>query len=78
MPEFTDEQLGKRVVAQNGSTIGKVTDVRHGDLWVTIDADADRDVLDELHWTGVVNQETERLNHRYISTIREQIIRLGV
>lgn len=78
MPDFTDKQLGKRVVAQDGATVGEVTEVRDGTLWVTVAEDADRDVLDELRWTGVVNRETERLNQRFISSLREDTIRLRV
>ncbi len=78
MPEFSDKQLGKRVVAQSGNTVGEVTDVRDGTLWVTVDEDANPDVVDELRWSGVVNRERERLNQRFIASIREDTIRLRV
>lgn len=78
MADFSDEQLGKRVVAQNGTTIGEVTDVRNGSLHVTVDGDADRDVIDELNWDGVVDQSTHELNDRHVTTVREDAIRLGV
>ena len=78
MADFTEEQIGKRVVAQNGTVVGEVTDVRDGSLKVTLDADADSDVVDTLNWDGVVDQQTHDLTDRRISTIREDTIRLRV
>ncbi|MFB6165311.1 MAG: hypothetical protein ABEJ31_09155 [Haloarculaceae archaeon] len=78
MAEFSDEQIGKRVVDQDGRPVGEVTDVRNGELWVRIDADADPDVIDDLDWDGVVNQETQRLNEHFVSTVRENTVRLNV
>lgn len=78
MADFSEEQIGKRVVAQNGGTVGEVTDVRNGDLRVTVVAEADDDVVDELGWDGVVQQETHTLNDRYVSNVGEDAIRLRV
>lgn len=78
MPDFTDEQVGKRVVDQNGIVVGKVTGIRDGSLLVTVDADADDQTIQELNWDGVVDQENHSLNDRHISTIREDTVRLRV
>lgn len=78
MAEFTDDQIGKRVVAQNGNAIGEVTAVDDGSLRVTLSEDADREVVDHLGWEGVVNREVHTLNDRYISTVREDAVRLRV
>lgn len=78
MADFSNDHLGKRVVAQNGSTVGEVTDVRDGSLWVTVDADVEQDVLDSLEWDGVVSQETQELPDTYVSKVREETIRLRV
>lgn len=78
MADYSDQQVGKRVVAQNGTTVGEVSDVDDGDLVVTVAPDVDRDVVDHLDWDGVVNRERHRLNDRYVSNVREQTVRLRV
>lgn len=78
MADFSDSQVGKRVVAQSGTTVGEVTDVRDGGLYVAVDPDADPDVLDDLRWEGVVNRETHELDEKHVSKITEDTIRLRV
>jgi hypothetical protein len=78
MAEYSEAQLGKRVVAQNGTPVGEVTGVDDGTLLVTVDEDIDRDVVTDLNWDGVVNRETHRLNDRHISNVSEETIRLRV
>lgn len=78
MADFSEEHRGKRVVAQNGTTVGEVTAVDDGDLVVTVDGEADRDVIDALDWDGPVNQETHTLNDRHVSNVGEKRIRLRV
>lgn len=76
--DSTDEHVGKRVVAQNGRTVGSVEDVRNGSLYVTVGPDADRETLGELGWDSTVNQEVHELNDRHVSTITDETIRLRV
>jgi hypothetical protein len=77
-PEDPERHVGKRVVAQNGSEIGTVSEVREGSLWVEVGPDADPDVLASLRWRGVVNQEEHELENRFISDISEHVVRLRV
>lgn len=78
MAEFTDRHVGKRVVDQDGTQLGEVTGVENGRLRVTIVEGADRDTIDQLNWDYITNQETHRLNDRYVSNIDEDTVRLGV
>lgn len=78
MAEFTDDHLGKRVVAQKGTEVGTVSDVRDGSLYVEVGPDADPETLDDLGWKGVVAQEVHRLKDRYVSNITDDVVRLRV
>ncbi|WP_440007756.1 hypothetical protein [Halomicrococcus sp. SG-WS-1] len=78
MADFTEKQVGKRVVAANGVQVGTVDDVRDGSLYVTVSSGADRDTLEDLEWEGVVNQEVHHLRHQYIGDITDETIRLSV
>ncbi len=76
--EFTDEQIGKRVVGANGTDIGVVKAVRRGTLHVEVGPDANPKTLDELGWTGIVHQSVHRLPGRYIADITDEVVRLSV
>ena len=76
--EFTDEQIGKRVVDQAGAAVGTVSDVRDGSLYVEVAPDADRETLSNLRWDGAVNQEVHRLRSRFVSDVGDDVIRLRV
>lgn len=76
--DFTEKQVGKRVVAQNGSEVGTVVDIRDGNIYVEVSEDADRDVLDDLRWGGPVNREEHHLRQKHISTITDDTIRVRV
>jgi len=78
MAEFSDDHVGKRVVAQNGTRLGTVEDVRDGDLRVAVDPDADRDAVSRLGWDGQVNQDVHRLEDRYVSNVTGETIRVRV
>ncbi|MFC7154114.1 hypothetical protein ACFQPA_01410 [Halomarina halobia] len=79
MPDdFSEEQVGKRVVSQTGEEIGTVRDVRGGDLHVTVEGDVDADLLDELGWDGTVEQDAHHLPGRYVANVDEDTIRLRV
>lgn len=78
MAEFSDDHIGKRVVDQGGTQLGEVTGVENGRLRVTLVEGADRETVDQLNWDYITNQETHRLNDRYISNIDEDEIRLRV
>jgi hypothetical protein len=72
------DDVGKRVVAQSGIQVGTVSEVRDGTLHVEVGPDADPDVLDQLGWDGVVNQEVHELEDRYVSTVTDETVRLRV
>lgn len=74
---FSDA-VGKRVVAQNGTPVGTVTEVRDDELVVEVSGEIEDETLGELRWEGVVNQEQKRLNPKFISTITEETVRLRV
>ena len=76
--QFTDRHVGKRVVDQGGVEVGTVEDVRDGDLYVEVGADADPDTLSELNWDGVVNQDVHRLPDQFVSNITDTVVRLNV
>ena len=76
--EFTDEQVGKRVVDQDGVEVGTVTEVRDGSLYVEVAPDADRETLSNLRWDGTVNRDVYHLQSTFVSNVREDTIRLRV
>lgn len=76
--DFTDEEAGKRVVAQDGSEVGTVEEVRDGELYVGVGPDANGETLDQLGWGGVVEQEVHQLRQRFVSNVSERTIRLRV
>ena len=78
MADYSEKHVGKRVVSQSGGTVGTVDDVRDGDLYVTVDADADAETLSELRWDGPVHQDTERLADEFVSNITDETVRLRV
>lgn len=76
--EFTEEQIGKRVVDQDGVEVGTVTEVRDGSLYVEVAPDADRETLSNLRWDGTVNRDVHHLQSEFVSNVREETIRLRV
>ena len=76
--EFTEEQIGKRVVDQDGVEVGTVAEVRDGSLYVEVAPDADRETLSNLRWDGPVNQDVHHLQSEFVSNVREDAIRLRV
>lgn len=76
--DFTDEEAGKRVVAQDGAEVGTVEEVRDGELYVEVGPDANGETLDQLGWEGVVEQEVHQLRQRFVSNVSERTIRLRV
>lgn len=76
--EFTDEQVGKRVVDADGGTVGEVTDVRNGSLYVTVGPDADPEVVDRLRWDGPVHQQPHHLQSQFVADVTEDVVRLNV
>jgi hypothetical protein len=77
MADYSNDQIGKRVVAQSGVEIGSVEEVRDGDMYVAVEPDAD-DAVSEIGWEGMVNQDMHRLPDRYVSNITENTVRLRV
>lgn len=79
MADFSEEHVGKRVVAQSGAELGTVADVRDGDLYVEVVSELNADdAISELGWDGMVNQGTHRLPDQYVSNITDSAIRLRV
>ena len=78
MADYTDDQLGKRVVAQSGVEIGSVEEVRDGDMYVAVESDTDDDAVSQLGWDGTVNQDVHRLSDEYVSNLTENTVRLRV
>ncbi len=76
--DFSDEQVGKRVVADDGTEVGVVKQVRDGTLYVEVGADPNPDTIDELGWDGVVNQSVHELKRQFIGMITDETIRLSV
>ena len=76
--EFTDDQIGKRVVDQDGVEVGTVAEVRDGSLYVEVAPDADGETLSTLRWDGTVNREVHHLQSEFVSNVREDTIRLRV
>ena len=76
--QFTDDQIGKRVVDQAGAEVGTVADVRDGSLYVEVAADADRETLSNLRWDGTVNRDVYHLQSEFVSNVRDEAIRLRV
>lgn len=76
--EFTDEQIGARVVDQAGVDVGTVSDVRDGSLYVEVAPDADRETLSNLRWDGPVNRDVRRLRSRFVSDVSDDVVRLRV
>lgn len=76
--EFTEEQVGKRVLDQDGVEVGTVAEVRDGSLYVEVAPDADRETLSNLRWDGTVNQDVHHLQSTFVSNVREETIRLRV
>ena len=78
MADFSEDQIGKRVVAQNGTEIGTVEDVRDGDLYVNVTVEDVNETLSELNWDGPVSQDVQHLQDQYVSNVTENAIRLRV
>lgn len=74
---FSDA-VGKRVVAQNGTEVGSVVEVRDDGLFVEVSGEIEDETLSELRWEGVVNQERKLLDPKFISNITEETVRLRV
>ncbi|MFC7141157.1 hypothetical protein ACFQMA_15135 [Halosimplex aquaticum] len=78
MAEYSEEQVGKRVVSQEGEEIGEVTAIDDGSMVVRVTVGNNNDVVDHMGWDTRTNQETHTLNDRYVSNIRENAVRLRV
>lgn len=81
MADYSNDQIGKQVVAQSGVEIGSVEDVRDGDMYVSVESDAAADqdeAVSQIGWDGMVNQDVHRLPDQYVSNITETTVRLRV
>ena len=78
MPAFTQEDVGKRVVAQSGGPVGEVVEIRDGTAWVEPDPDLDPEIESHLRWDGIVNREQHELDDEFVSTVGEETVRLRV
>ena len=78
MADYSEDHIGKRVVAQSGVEMGTVEDVRNGDMYVSVEPDADDEAVTELGWDGPVSQDVHHLPDQYVSNITENTVRLRV
>ncbi|NHN59593.1 MULTISPECIES: hypothetical protein [Halorussus] len=78
MADYSEDHIGKRVVAQSGVEIGTVEDVRDGDMYVSVEPDADDEAVAGLGWDGPVSQDVHRLPDRYVSNLTDSTVRLRV
>lgn len=78
MADYSDDHIGKRVVAQSGVEIGSVEEIRDGDMYVAVEPDADDDAVSQIGWDGMVNQDLHRLPDQYVTNITDTTVRLGV
>lgn len=78
MADFSEDQIGKRVIDQSGVEIGTVDDVRDGELYVEVSADDRNETVEQLGWEGPVNQELHHLRQQYVSNVTDETIRLTV
>ncbi|MFB6131450.1 MAG: hypothetical protein ABEJ28_11600 [Salinigranum sp.] len=76
--EFTEKEVGKRVVDQDGLEVGTVSGVRDGSMYVELSPDAPEDTLSELRWDGVVHQREHHLENQYVSNVSHDVVRLNV
>lgn len=76
--DFTDKQVGKRVVAANGIEVGVVKTVRNGTLYVEVGSNASGETPTELGWDGTVHQSGHELKRQFIADITDDAIRLSV
>lgn len=75
---FSQDDVGKRVVAQSGATVGEVAEVRDGTAWVELAPDADDEAVSELEWDGMVNRDRHELEDRFVTRVTEEAVRLRV
>lgn len=79
MADFSEEHVGKRVLAQSGAELGTVAEVRDGDLYVEVVSELNADdAISQLGWDGAVNQDTHHLPDQYVSNVTDSTIRLRV
>lgn len=78
MPAFSSDDVGKRVVAQSGATVGEVVEVRDGSAWVEPAPDLDRDVESHLKWDRIRNQEKHELETEFVSRVSDNVVRLRI
>lgn len=78
MAAFSQDDVGKRVVAQSGATVGEVAEVRGGTAWVELAPDPDDDAVSQLRWEGTVNQNRHELEDRFVTRVTEDAVRLRV
>lgn len=76
--DFTDKQVGKRVVAANGIEVGVVKTVRNGTLYVEVGSNASGETPTKLGWDGTVHQSVQELKRQFIADITDDAIRLSV
>ncbi|WP_435154872.1 hypothetical protein [Haladaptatus sp. DFWS20] len=76
--DFTDKQVGKRVVAANGIEVGVVKTVRNGTRYVEVGSDVRGETTIELGWDGTVHHSVHELKRQFIADITDDTIRLSV
>ena len=72
---FTSDDEGKRVVNENGDTIGIVEHVEAGDVYVNPDPGITDSVKSKLGW-GDADEETYALDTQNVEAITDNEIRM--
>lgn len=73
---LTESDEGKKVVNQDGDTVGRVVDVRDDGAYVDPDPDVTDTIMSKLGW-GERDEETYRLDESTIEDVTDDEVRLG-
>lgn len=74
--EFTEADQGKRVVNEQGNTVGVIESVERGEAHVNPDPDLGDTIRSKLGW-GESKEDTYRLDRQNVATITDDEVRLS-
>lgn len=72
---FTESDEGKRVVNAEGTTVGRIVDVRHGSAYVDPDPDMFDTIKSKLGW-GDIDDDSYPLQKADVSTVTDDEVRI--
>jgi len=76
MTEFTDDDVGKRVVNSHGDTIGLVSGVQSGTAYIDPDPGLTDKIRSRLGWDSV-GESDYALDSDHVETVTDEEIRLN-